>query len=156
MWTTENRYRYDRDKLRYPSDLTDAEWRLIAPLIPPAKRGGGKRTRDPQAHPCQECCYMLEAGQRECPQCGFRTRRQPAVITVEDAVKPGAPAVWDEAPNNISFTLMMGNKNATDTAFAPWYVARSEDKRRVRLNQRSEREYTADRTESESRNLSWR
>ena len=44
MWTTENRHRYDRDKLRYPSDLTDAEWHLIKPLIPPAKRGGGKRT----------------------------------------------------------------------------------------------------------------
>ncbi len=42
----------------------------------------------------------------------------PAVITVEDAVKPGAPAVWDEAPNNVSFTLMMGNKDATDLAFA--------------------------------------
>ena len=26
MWTTENRGRYDRTKLRYPSDLTDAEW----------------------------------------------------------------------------------------------------------------------------------
>ena len=44
MWTAENRHRYDRDKLRYPSDLTDAEWQLIKPLIPPAKRGGGKRT----------------------------------------------------------------------------------------------------------------
>ena len=44
MWTTENRHRYDRDKLRYPSDLTDAEWEHIEPLIPPAKRGGGKRT----------------------------------------------------------------------------------------------------------------
>jgi transposase len=43
MWTTENRPRYCRDKLRYPSDLTDAEWEHIAPLIPPAKRGGGKR-----------------------------------------------------------------------------------------------------------------
>ena len=44
MWTIENRHRYDRDKLRYPSDLTDAEWELVEPLIPPAKRGGGKRT----------------------------------------------------------------------------------------------------------------
>jgi putative transposase len=43
MWTTENRPRYSREKLRYPSDLTDAEWEHIAPLIPPAKRGGGKR-----------------------------------------------------------------------------------------------------------------
>ena len=44
MWTTENRGRYDRSKLRYPSDLTDAEWSLIAPVIPRAKGGGGKRT----------------------------------------------------------------------------------------------------------------
>ena len=44
MWTTENRGRYDRTKLRYPSDLTDAEWGLVEPLIPRAKRGGNKRT----------------------------------------------------------------------------------------------------------------
>jgi transposase len=46
MWTNENRGRYDRTKLRYPSDLTDEEWWLIGPLIPPAKRGGNKRTVD--------------------------------------------------------------------------------------------------------------
>jgi transposase len=46
MWTVENRGRYDRSGLRYPSDLTDAEWALIAPLIPRAKRGGNKRTVD--------------------------------------------------------------------------------------------------------------
>ena len=44
MWTTENRGRYDRSRLRYPSDLTDEEWKLVEPLIPPAKRGGDKRT----------------------------------------------------------------------------------------------------------------
>ena len=43
MWTTENRPRYNRDKLRYPSDLTDEEWMLVAPLIPPAKHGGRRR-----------------------------------------------------------------------------------------------------------------
>jgi transposase len=46
MWTTENRPRYNRDTLRYPSDLTDSEWSQIAPLIPPGKRGGGKRRVD--------------------------------------------------------------------------------------------------------------
>jgi transposase len=46
MWTPENRPRYNRDKLRYPSDLTDEEWRHMEPLIPPAKRGGGKRRVD--------------------------------------------------------------------------------------------------------------
>ena len=44
MWTSKNRGRYDRSKLRYPSDLTDDEWGLVEPLIPPGKTGGGKRT----------------------------------------------------------------------------------------------------------------
>ena len=44
MWTAKNRARYDRSRLRYPSDLTDEEWSLIEGLIPPAKRGGTKRT----------------------------------------------------------------------------------------------------------------
>ena len=46
MWTNENRVSYERRDLRYPSDLTDAEWALVAPLIRPAKRGGNKRTVD--------------------------------------------------------------------------------------------------------------
>jgi len=44
MWTSKNRARYDRSRLRYPSDLTDDEWGLVEPLIPPGKTGGGKRT----------------------------------------------------------------------------------------------------------------
>ncbi len=44
MWTDENRGRYDRSKLRYPSDLTDEEWAQVEPLLPPAQRGGAKRT----------------------------------------------------------------------------------------------------------------
>jgi len=44
MWTNENRARYDRSHLRYPSDLTDGEWKLVEPLIPPGRRGGDKRT----------------------------------------------------------------------------------------------------------------
>lgn len=46
MWTVENRARYDRSRLRYPSDLTDEEWALLRPEIPPARRGGNKRTVD--------------------------------------------------------------------------------------------------------------
>lgn len=44
MWTPETRARYDRKGLRYPSDLGDSEWALIAPLIPPARRGGRRRS----------------------------------------------------------------------------------------------------------------
>ncbi|HTO80870.1 MAG TPA: IS5 family transposase [Methylomirabilota bacterium] len=46
MWTVENRKIYERQGLRYPSDVTDAEWALAAPLIPPAKRGGRRRSVD--------------------------------------------------------------------------------------------------------------
>jgi transposase len=44
MWTTEKRARYNREHLRYPSDTTEEEGRERASLIPPARRGGRKRT----------------------------------------------------------------------------------------------------------------
>jgi transposase len=43
MWKPEHRRTADRRGLRYPSDLTDAEWALVGPAIPPAKRGGRRR-----------------------------------------------------------------------------------------------------------------
>jgi transposase len=49
MWTLENRGRYNRDHLRYPSDVTEEEWAKVAPLIPPARRGGRKRSVNIQA-----------------------------------------------------------------------------------------------------------
>jgi transposase len=44
MWKPEHRRAADRSGLRYESDLTNAEWALVAPLICPAKRGGRPRT----------------------------------------------------------------------------------------------------------------
>ena len=44
MWKPEHRLAADRRGLRYPSDLTDAEWAMVASLIRPAKRGGRPRT----------------------------------------------------------------------------------------------------------------
>lgn len=46
MWAKTNCGKYNRDGLRYPSDLTDAEWALVEPSIPPAKRGGSRREVD--------------------------------------------------------------------------------------------------------------
>ena len=43
MWTSDHRRTAARQGLRYPSDLTDAEWALVEPLIPPAKHGGRHR-----------------------------------------------------------------------------------------------------------------
>ncbi len=40
MWTSTTREHHRRRAARYQSDLTDAEWRLIAPHLPkPNKRG---------------------------------------------------------------------------------------------------------------------
>jgi transposase len=44
MWKPEHRRAADRSSLRYPSDLTEAEWALVAPMIPPARRGGRRRS----------------------------------------------------------------------------------------------------------------
>ena len=61
MWTVENRARYDRSKLRYPSDLTDEEWALARPEIPRAKRGGNKRTVD-EREVMNGLMYVLSTG----------------------------------------------------------------------------------------------
>jgi transposase len=61
MWTTENRDDCDRGQLRYPSDLTDAEWAHVTPVIPPAKRGGNKRTVDVRAV-ANGLMYILSTG----------------------------------------------------------------------------------------------
>src|SRR3977135_1073152 len=43
----------------------------------------------------------------------------PAAVNVADAAKDGAPKVWDDnQAGNLAFPLMMGNKDATDAAFA--------------------------------------
>jgi transposase len=49
MWKPEHRRAARRPGLRYDSDMTDEEWRLVAPLIPPAKRGGRRREVDVRA-----------------------------------------------------------------------------------------------------------
>jgi transposase len=46
MWKPDHRRAADRSGLRYPSDMSDAEWALVEPMIPPAKRGGRKRSVD--------------------------------------------------------------------------------------------------------------
>jgi len=61
MWTVENRARYDRSKLRYPSDLTDAEWALAKAEIPRAKPGGNKRTVD-EREVMNGLMYVLSTG----------------------------------------------------------------------------------------------
>jgi len=49
MWTRETRAKYEHRDLRYPSDLRDAEWEFLEPLL--AKSAGCGR---PRKHPVRE------------------------------------------------------------------------------------------------------
>jgi carbon-monoxide dehydrogenase large subunit len=42
----------------------------------------------------------------------------PAVAGTANALRPGAPAVWDEAPDNVAFVAQAGQREAVDRAFA--------------------------------------
>src|SRR5260221_6170376 len=61
MWKPQHRRAADRHGLRYPSDLSDSEWALIAPAIPPAKRGGRRREVNVREG-LNAICYVLSTG----------------------------------------------------------------------------------------------
>jgi carbon-monoxide dehydrogenase large subunit len=42
----------------------------------------------------------------------------PAIVSAADAVKPGAPLLYDDVPNNLCCDWSIGNKAATDAGFA--------------------------------------
>ena len=44
----------------------------------------------------------------------------PAVGATADATRPGAPAVWDEVPDNVAFIWDAGPREATDRAIAAY------------------------------------
>jgi transposase len=63
MWTRETRAKHDRDDLRYPSDLNDAEWQILAPLFPPPAKTGRHRSW-PMREIINAIFFMLRGG---CP-----------------------------------------------------------------------------------------
>ena len=63
MWTEITRSKYERDGQRYASDLTDREWELIEPFMPPAKAVGRPRTTDLR-EVVNAIVYLLRSG---CP-----------------------------------------------------------------------------------------
>src|SRR5919199_535059 len=45
MWKAETRRTYDRKGLRYPTDMTDAEWDLARAFVDVPQRGSGRQRR---------------------------------------------------------------------------------------------------------------
>lgn len=75
MWTDEHRAAYRREGGRFPSDLTDAEWERLKPLIPDASPGGRPRKTDMRAA-MNAILYLLRTGcpWRYLPRDGFPPR----------------------------------------------------------------------------------
>src|SRR5271169_4404920 len=63
MWTQAHRATYEQSGTALPSDLTDAQWECLAPLIPAAKPGGRPRKTDMRAA-MNAIFYLLRTG---CP-----------------------------------------------------------------------------------------
>jgi len=68
MWTDENHLRYDRDKLCYPSYLTDDEWAhiesLILPASPTAANGASITGLLSSRSRCRPCAYSDRSSAR--------------------------------------------------------------------------------------------
>src|SRR5262249_15049088 len=60
MWTPVSRCQHSRKHLRYGSDLTDAEWAIIAPLLPAPRRSGRPR-RWPMCELINAIFYVLRS-----------------------------------------------------------------------------------------------
>jgi transposase len=63
MWTPTTRWHHSRTGLRYASDLTDAEWALLEPLLPPPCDQGRPRSW-PMREIVNAISYVLRSG---CP-----------------------------------------------------------------------------------------
>ena len=64
-WTETARREYARRGRRYSSDLSDQEWAIIAPLLPPARSTGRPRTTDLRAV-MDAVLYMASSGCQWC------------------------------------------------------------------------------------------
>jgi len=63
MWTPTTRQQHNLRHLRYGSDLTDTEWAIVAPFLPPPSHTGRPR-RWPMREIINAIFYVLRSG---CP-----------------------------------------------------------------------------------------
>ena len=72
---------------RYPTDLTDAEWTVVAPFVPAAKPGGRPRTTD-MREVVNAIFYILRGGcNGVCSRTTFRPTRRSTIISGPGAVQ---------------------------------------------------------------------
>jgi transposase len=105
-WTEITREQYRRDKLRYASDMTDAEWALIKRLLPRANRRGRPRRTNMRAV-VEAILYILSTGcqWRALPQefppystvQGYLAGYRPVAMDRQRPCPAGAEKAWKHA-----------------------------------------------------------
>ena len=99
MWTASARHQYRRSGGRYATDVTDAEFALLEPLLPPAKRGG-RRSGTSLREVLNALLYLLRTG---CPW-----RMLPCEFPPRSTVYGYFRRFWQEGIwSNIQMTLLM-------------------------------------------------
>lgn len=95
MWSPEHRETYKRQGPGFPSDLTDAEWAVLGPVIPAASPGGRPRKTDMRSA-MNAILYLLRTGcpWRYLPRDGFPPRSTVYNIFRKFKVDGTWEAIW--------------------------------------------------------------
>src|SRR5277367_3012311 len=97
MWTQAHRATYKQSGTALPSDLSDAQWERLEPLIPAAKPGGRPRKTDMRAA-MNAILYLLRTGcpWRYLPREGFPPRSTVYNIFRKFQRQRAWEAIWAE------------------------------------------------------------
>ena len=114
MWTQAHRETYKQSGRGLPSDLTDAQWERLEPLIPAAKPGGRPRKTDMRAA-MNAIFYLLRTG---CPwrylPCGAFPPRSTVYNIFRQFQRDGVwERIWEELHVALRETL---GREASPTA----------------------------------------
>ena len=97
MWTQAHRATYKQSGTALPSDLTDAQWERLEPLIPAAKPGGRPRKTEMRAA-MNAIFYLLRTG---CPwrylrAARFLRARRSTTSSGSSSVTASGSSIWEE------------------------------------------------------------
>ena len=97
MWTEEHRLTYRRSDGLFPSDMTEAEWKVLGPLIPDATPGGRPRKTDMRSA-MNAILYLLRTGcpWRYLPRDGFPPRSTVYNIFRKFQADGTWTSIWDQ------------------------------------------------------------
>ena len=127
MWTEEHRRIYRREGDGYPSDLRDAEWAWLEPLIPPASPSGRPRKTDMRAA-MNAILYLLRTGcpWRYLPRYGFPPRATVYNLFRKFQREGVWEAIWAEL--HMALRARMGREPSPATAVLDSQSVKSAEK----------------------------